>query len=159
MYANSDYYGQGKSFKWLLLRYIMDIPYALFSLWYVKYKLKNTHLLKFEPFVMIGLLFLFVQFNFQIAYRYVDYYRIYFVLFFAEFFIGYAKRLFRMPKITAYVVALLMFVPYVFIMGWGRYGSFDQYYPYSSVIERSKSADREKLYRRENRHGPRSNEY
>lgn len=159
MYANSDDYGQGKSFKWLLLRYIMDIPYALLSLWYVKHKLKNRHLLRFEPFIMLGLLFLFVQFNFQIAYRFVDYYRIYFVLFFAEFFIGCAKCYLRMPIITAFVVMLLMFVPYVFIMGWGRSGSFDQYYPYSSVIERSKSADREKLYRSERRHGPRSDEY
>lgn len=159
MYANSDYYGQGKSFKWLLLRYIMDIPYAIISLWFVKYKLKNKQLLKFEPFVMLGLSFLFVQFNFQIAYRYVDYYRIYFVLFFAEFFIGYAKNFLRMPKVTAYIVMLLLFVPYVFIMAWGRSGSFDQYYPYSSVIEQSRSSEREKLYRNENRHGFRSDEY
>ena len=159
-YTESDYYGtQSDNVNNLLVRFFYDVIYGLLSLWVVKVKIKNYQLLRLEPFVMLGLFFLMVQINFQIVYRFVAYYRIYFVLFYSELFIGFAKKYLRMPCITAYIMMILFFVPYIVLSGYMKKQAFDQYYPYSSVLDKSTTPERQALYRKENRYGKRENEY
>lgn len=160
MYSElEEYGGQAGNFNFMLVRFIPDIVYTLVALWFVKQKNKISSLLFLEPLVMIGLVFLVLQINLQIAYRFVDYYRIYFVMFFSELFIAFAKKNIKMPKETAYVVMIAIFLPYFSLMSYWRAAVFEQYYPYSSVFDMEKSPKREILYMKDDRWGPRSDEF
>lgn len=159
-YMDSDVYGEmNDNFKSWFVRFLYDFIYAIFALWFLKYKNKNSNILCLEPFVMVGLAVLMIQANLQIIYRYVDYFRIYFILFYAELFIVFAKKVLKMPKITAFFMMLVLFSPYIFLAGYLRKDSFEQYYPYSSVIEKDRYEKRELFYRRYDRAGFKNDEY
>ena len=154
-----EYGGQVGNINFMLVRFLPDIAYTMIALWYVKRNDRKSSLLRLEPLIMVGLLFLVLQIYLQIAYRFVDYFRIYFVLYFAELFVCFAKKNLKIPQITAYATMLLFFIPDFFLMGYWRAAVFEQYYPYSSVLDMSKSPKRELLYMKEDRWGPRSDEY
>lgn len=161
MYLNDEFYGeQTKNFNGMMVQFLPDVIYSFISLIFMKKYCKDSSLLKFEPMVMIGIIFLIIQTKLQIAYRYVDYYRIYFVLFYSELFIRFfLSRKMKIKKDVAYVVMLSFFAPYVFLIGISRKTAFEQYYPYSSVIDKSIYHEREVLYTRQGRPGPHLNEY
>ena len=159
-YMNSDVYGEmSDSYKSWFVRFLYDFIYAFFALWFLKNKNNSSNLLRLEPLVMVGLAVLMIQANLQIFFRYVDYFRIYFVLFYAELFIVFAKNVLKMPQLTAHIAALILFIPYLFLSMYLKTSTFEQYSPYSSVIEKDRCEKRELFYRRYSRAGLNDEEY
>lgn len=158
-YAESDRYGENThNIGYFLVSILPMVVYPLFSIWYCKRYSGNDSLKKLEPFVMQGVAFVMVQTSFVIAYRYVDYYRIYFALFYAESFVCMVKRKNLHLKMgLAYVTCSIIFSPLLF--GIQRY--FDcRYQPYSSVISKTVDKVRESRYRKAHSYNfPHSDEY
>ena len=162
-YIENDKYGENnRNINYFILTLSLQVVYPLFSLWYSKRYSKNERLKKLEPFLMQGTAFVMVELSFMIAYRFVDYYMIYFALFFAEAFVCMVKRINKRNShlklgFAAYLICLIVFSP--LLINIRKY--FDvRYYPYSSVI--TKSVDREREIRYMNGHTynfPRSDEY
>lgn len=157
-YLESDHYGENnKNINYFILTLLLQVVFPLFSLWYSKRYSLNEGLKKLEPFLMQGIVFVMVQLSFIIAYRYVDYYTIYFELFFAEAFVCMVKKKLHFKIGLAYVVCSIFFSP--FIINIRKY--FDcRYYPYSSVIKRSVNKERENRYKKAHTYNfPHSDEY
>ena len=157
-YAEDDNYGENtKNINYFIIRIFLPIIYSLFSLWYCKRHSRNEKLKCLEPFVLFGLLFVMVQASFVIAYRYVDCFKIYFALFYAETFICMIKRSVRLKVGLSYIKCIILFLPLMI----NTLHFFDvRYNPYSSII--TKSVNKEREIRYQNAHHyyyPKSNEY
>lgn len=146
-YVESDQFGsQSGNVNFYIVKIIPPILYSLFSLYFIKYKLSNSRILVLEPFVMTGLFFLVLQLNMQIAYRYVDYFRLIFVIFYAESFVIIAKKIKTITSSIAYTRALIVFLPFFLLVGYSYYSTIQTIYPYSSVIDRKIDSKRESYY-------------
>ena len=145
-YIESDIYGKNtNNIGYFIVSLLPWIAYPLFSLWYCKRFVENEKLKSLEPFVMLGVVFVLIQSSFIIAYRYVDFFKIYFELFFAETFVYMIKKNTNFTYSFGYVRSILFFLPILFI-NIGYYFE-PQYNPYSSVIEKSVVEDRENRYK------------
>lgn len=145
-YTESDIYGKNtNNIGYFIVSLLPWIAYPLFSLWYCKRFSENEKLKTLESFVMLGVVFVLIQSSFIIAYRYVDYFKIYFELFFAETFVYMIKKTTNLKYSLSYVRSVLLFLPVLFINI--SYYFESQYSPYSSVIEKSVVEDREKRYK------------
>lgn len=162
-YAESDQYGsQAGNFNFFIVKIFPNIFYSFFCFFYLKkYYLYSSKVLKIEPFIMCGIFFLIVQMNLQIAYRYVDYFRLYFVILYAEVFIMIMHNSKNLSRSLASLRALLAFLPFFLLVGYSKYLSLYTFYPYSSVIERSINREREWKYGHTNKVTPSAdvNEY
>jgi hypothetical protein len=157
-YAESDYFSnQIGNFNFYIVNILPYMIYAIISLGYLKYFYPNNKTLRLEPFVMAGVFFLVMQMNMQIAYRYVDYFCLHFVIIYAEVFVLIAQKTKRFDWKLACVRAVFFFLPYFMTVGYVRYSRLYTIYPYSSVIERSIDKERESKY--ENRPPANINEY
>lgn len=150
IYANHEEYGtQRENVTYVLIRIVPTILYVLISLWVVKKRNLSNDLLKLEPFVMIGLILLCLQLSLQIIYRFVDYLHVYFLLFYAEFFVYIAKKCKNIPRRLSFAKAMIVFTPLLVLWIWHLHYAYMQYYPYSSVFDRQIDTKREWLYKRE----------
>ena len=158
-YAENDQYGENThNIGYFMVSILPLVFYPLFSLWFCKRYSGNDSLKKLEPFIMQGVAFVMIQMSFIIAYRFVDYYKIYFALFYAETFVCMVKRKNLHLKIgLAYVICFMTFSPLLY----GIHKFFDcRYHPYSSVITKSIDKVRESRYRKAHSYNfPHSNEY
>lgn len=158
-YAESDYFGgQGGNLNNIIVHILPNLLYTLGSLYYIKRVDVNNKMLKFEPLVMIGLVFLFMQISLSIVYRFVDYYVIYFILFYSEVFVEIARKPNRLSKGLAYVKAIMVFFPFFISYVYSYIGSWT-ICPYSSVIERRIDKNREDHLMETNSPGADRNEY
>lgn len=156
-YADSDKYGtQAGNIFFFLVNIFPWLMYAIASIIFLKKASPNNTILKLEPLVMIGLAFLILQMNLQVAYRFVDYYRLYFLLFFAESFVNLVKQGKAFTLSLSYTRAVVVFLPLFVLMGYLYFLRSYQYYPYSSVIERSIDQNRESKIMKEDKR-PRAN--
>lgn len=159
-YARSEgFVGQTKNMNYIIVYILSKFVYGLMSLWYVKKYHSDNSLLRLEPLLMIGLMFFLIQISIQIAYRYADYYLVYFVLFISEAFVGFGKRVGGVFRRPSYVRALLLFFPFIFFTAWIFITNAKRYYPYSSVIDRTIDRDREKMYQLDSNPGARDWEF
>ena len=167
-YASSDKYGnQSGNINFFLVNIISWLFYVIFSFIWTKRKYPNSDLIKFEPLIVLGVCFIFVRMNLEIAYRYVDYFKLYFCILFAECFISIIKESTLLSKGCAYLKSLVFFLPLllaivVYPYFLGNLGF--QYFPYSSIIERNVEKSRELRYVEMNEHKsfyprPNYNEY
>ncbi len=153
VYAESDTYGtQNAGFIFQFYQMYMPIIYIILSFLFLKCRCAYSKVLKLEPFLLIGVCFLLVRTNLEIAYRYVDFYKIYFALLFSEFFVEIIKKSNRLNVVLAYVRSWIVFIPFVYVFGVRQYmidgkGLKYRYVPYSSVIDRSISKERELKYK------------
>lgn len=166
-YIESDKYGENtRNINFFILTLSLQVFYPLFSLWYSKRYSRNEGLKKLEPFLMQGTAFVMVELSFMIAYRFVDYYMIYFALFFAEAFVCMVKKnvkrtikgsLHLRNVLAAYIICFIIFSP--LLINIRKY--FDiRYHPYSSVITKSVDEEREIRYMRSHNYNlPRPDEY
>ena len=142
-YAESDTYGkQGGNLNFFIVYIFPKILYGLLSLLYIKKYISASRLLRLEPFLMLGVLFLMVQMSLQIAYRYVDYYMIYFVLFISEFSVEFSKKV-SLSKGLSLLRTFIVLFPFLFLTTYVKVMKGIRYYPYSSIIERKINLDRE----------------
>ena len=159
-YAESDYFGgQGGNMNHIILHILPNLIYAIFSLYYVKKHQTSESLLRFEPLMMIGILFMVMQIHLEIVYRFVAFYSIYFALFFGETFVYLARNNKLSNKKQLYANALIAFFPFFLLWGTTHYLSRWTFSPYSSVIERSIVKEREKHLMENNNHSADRNEY
>lgn len=147
-YTDSGGFAQEGNPLFLLFTFLPEIFYTVYGLYYIKKKHINSRLINMEGIIMIGIMFLILQFSISIFYRYTDYYRIYFAMLYGELFIAIIKKTSQNHLRYSILHVVLFFLP-MFIVhavlnpldGKGR-----RYYPYSSVIEKSIDKDREKMY-------------
>lgn len=147
-YTESDTYGtQQQNTISLIVSFVPYVLYILVSLYYLKRLKLDSNLLKLEPFVMIGLAWLLIQISFPITYRLVDCYKIYFVIFFSEFFVCLIKRKRKqLSLVVSYTLVSILFFPLFARIGFNLYNKSFKYYPYTSVIDRKVDRDREYRY-------------
>ena len=159
-YVDDEQFGeQGGNVNFYLVNIFPNLIYSMFCLFYLKRYYPNSKVLKLEPFVMCGCAFLILQMNMQIAYRYVDYFRIFFYIFYAETFMMLVMHVKRLKLSVAIVRAVVIFIPFFILVGYYKYTRLDTFYPYSSVIERSIDHQREQRFARGNRPSANFNEY
>ncbi len=161
-YAESDKYGgQGGNINFFIVYILPNMIYGVLALIYMKRNHIESKLLKLEPMLMLGMMFLMIQMSMQIAYRFVDYYRIYFIMFCAESFVYVAKNV-KLSSSLAYCRAWILIFPFVFLLVYPRLaGKMIRYVPYISVFEREVVKERELKYHNGNTPRPiaRDNEY
>ena len=148
-YVNSDKFGgQIHSSLYILVLIVPWLFYGIVSLWYSKRHGASTQLLQLEPFIILGAIFMVAQMNMHIAYRFVDYFRIYYIIFFAELFVNMMNCCTVLKKNVLYTRAIIIFIPLFLMVGANYYRRYKSYYPYSSVIERKIDTKREARYMR-----------
>lgn len=151
IYSRSEKYGaQNGNLNLYFIQILPLLIYVLVSFIYIKIKYTNSSLLKFEPFIFLGVMFILIRMNLEIAYRYVDYFKIYFVLFFSEFFIKLIDGARVISKEVAVFRSYVIFIPFFLVFMVYNYILSKEYSlrytPYSSVIERIVSMKRENMY-------------
>lgn len=113
----------------------------------------NRKFINLEPFLFIGVLFVVISIPISLFYRYVNFYIIYFVLFYSEFFIENIKK-YKKTHVIRYVSkSLFLFFPYfltIFLtysakVDKTQYSTIDRYIPYTSVFNRTFELNRERL--------------
>lgn len=123
---------------------VIPMIYTFYSLYYVKKHSKDSDLLKFEPFVMIGLSFVVMRMNLALFHRFTKPYDAYFIMFYVQFFMCMVRRH------RQYVGALLIISP-LFATNIFLYTSnLIKYSPYYSVFDMTLDEARESSLR-ENR--------
>lgn len=150
-YSESEKYGtQAGNINFFLVQIFPILFYTIFSTLFVKRNSPNNKLLELEPFVLIGILFIFVRMNLEIAYRYIDFFKVYFVLFLSESFILLAKSLRTYAKILALLRSYIIYIPFFLVFIVYYYMLTEEYSlrytPYSTIIDREVSREREMMY-------------
>lgn len=154
-YAESDKFSGSKGgLGHLLIRIMPTIVYPLLALFYVKRVSPCSSILKIEPFVMMGVFFVILRINFEIAYRYSIYFSIHFFLYYSEFFVSIIQRAKNVDFKIACLRAVIIFSPFFLLSGYSKYLRLYAIYPYSSVIERRIDRNREAKYQSFDRSRP-----
>lgn len=156
-YINNDEFHQ----KYNIYYYIVDIGIYIFfvfvSFLYVKCKHLRDEILKFQPFLIFGMIFFMAKTNFGILTRYAHFYYPYFIIFISMMFVYLIKNNLNQMKSIAWIRTLVIFSPFLYLLARAyiaspprmiskSYHNYQKYYPYSSVIEKNVNKDREKLY-------------
>lgn len=148
-YVNSDKYGgQIHSILYILVLMVPWLFYGFVSLCYLKKYRPYSPVLCLEPFIILGAIFIMAQMNMHIAYRFVDYFRIYYIIFFSELFVNMMKSSTGFTKGLQYTRVIVFFIPLFLMVGINYYRRKVNYIPYSSIIERRIDKDREDRYMR-----------
>lgn len=145
-YIDSDFMTQTHNMNFFLVHIFPLIIYPILSIVYLKRNCKDSQILSLEPFLMIALIFQMMQFNINIMYRYIYVFTPYYIIFIIHYFIEFSKNSMMLTKSLAFVRTFITILPLlaslVFIMPL----TYVDFYPYSSVIERSIDEAREKYY-------------
>lgn len=157
-YAESENFGGVRGGIGFLIAFkLPSLIYPLISLIFLKKWMPNSKLLKLEPFVMLGVAFAIVRLNFEIAYRYANYFGVINVIFYSEFFIKIIHRAKKVDLRVACLRAIIYFFPFFFLVGLAKYVRLPTFYPYSSVIERKIDRNRESRYMKGDKFTPPAN--
>lgn len=154
MYVDSEKYGeQGGNLNFYIAQIFFPIMFLLFSLLYIKKDNPNSKILKLEPFLMIGITFIIIRASLNIAYRFVDVYKLYFVLFYSELFVTLIVKAKKLDKAVAYARSFAILFPIIFfylIYTYKDNQKGHRYIPYNSIFERSVNKDQQKKYNKVN---------
>ena len=160
-YANHDVlFEQHISVFGIITNKVSLVLYSIGAYFYIKYKSLqgDSNILKFQPFVIIGLIFVLFSIPMPISYRFVRFYDVYILFFFVHLFMDVLKNNIKQMGTLACVRAFVLFLPFFNVIShdyrdrYGRNWSHNVYhycrfYPYSSIIEKSTDEDREFFYR------------
>lgn len=128
-----------RNINYFILYTIPKLIYPLFALWYTKKMFKknrNSNLERLEPLAMLGIIFIFIENSFLIAYRYVEYFTIYFALLYAETCINMVTNAKKMKKSIAYTKTLCFFFPIMISLVYSV-ALREPIWTYSSVLDRT----------------------
>ncbi len=137
---------QPHDLNFFIVNYIPIIIYPILSLLYIKYKCKNSKVIKLEPFVMIGLMFQMIQFSVDIFYRYIYIYSVYYIPFIVHFFVEFSRNSRRLKGALSYIRSFIIVIPLFASFAYSRPLTYVIFYPYSSIIDKSVNRDREKFF-------------
>ena len=157
---NGGFDTDDKNLNYFIFNLALPITYIILSLYHVKKNHSLSDLLKLEPFVMIGLMFLMLRFNVGMLHRFSRAYEVYFILFYAQFFMD----MYRGKKVLSNAVSLVRtFVLFSPFLLFSIHTSVldERYSPYNTIIERKIDKKRENSYiiTRGNESVPRKDEY
>lgn len=146
-----------------MVREIPYIVYPILCLLFVKIKYHDINIIKLEPLILIGVIFVILQTNVRIFYRYHECFNIYFIIIFAHVLVSMTKQKGRLNlsySIRA-VRTFVVFSPLILsmLLLYTKDNVYVRYYPYSSVIEKSLDKDRESFYDSWLRPAPKVSEY
>ena len=152
-YAGSYYVDNDRNIFFYIANALPIYACSLISLIYCKKNTLHNYFIRYESFLLLGLIFFTLSNVVFLFYRMVHFYVVYFILFYVEYILGNATTLYKnekSPRLLNSVVVLSMVLFTIFL----KYNStidsqtkvWDKYYPYSSVIERSVSKERESAY-------------
>ena len=155
-YLNNEDYHQ----VYGIMFYIMDLGLFIFYIvsayWYVHKKQLRSDLLRFQPFLLIGLFFFFAKSNFWILYRFGHFYFPYFVLFISTMLGSMIRDNLNRMKSLAWIRTMVFFLPFFYLITYGyftspprmlsnSYRNYQKHYPYTSIFERNVNNEREKF--------------
>lgn len=120
---------------------LIKIVYPITAFLIIRKYSKKQDIIRLEPFVILCVMFVFIQLNISIAFRYVYYFEIYFAIIYSEVFANLLPWL--LHKKRQFVVSLLFFFPVLLYHFNIRYSSH-LYHPYTSVIEMSVDQEKER---------------
>lgn len=145
-YVESGGIDQLHDFNFFIVNYVPIIIYPILSLIYIKYKCKNSKLIRLEPFVMIGLMFQMIQFSVDIFYRYIYIYSLYYIPFIVHFFVEFSRNSGRLKGALSYIRSFIIVMPLLASFAYSRPLTYVIFYPYSSIMDKSINRDREKFF-------------
>lgn len=137
------------------------VLYMIGAYYYIKLKSKqgDDYILKFQPFVILGSIFVLFSVPMPIAYRFVRFYNIYMLFFFVHFFMDIVVNNLQTMKSLSWVRALVLFLPFCNAISHEyreKYGGdewshnvyqYRRFYPYYSVLDKGTDEEREFFYR------------
>lgn len=147
-YNDDEGFGKSGTFNYFVVAILPYLIYIVSCFIYNRKRGENRRIFAIEPFLLMGVMFWIMLMNVSVANRFVDYYRVYFAILYAETFVRIAGEGKNLISKNAIVKALVVFLP-MFMLQYGtftRLGDGVRYNPYSSVIERNIDPQREKYY-------------
>ncbi len=129
-----------RNLNYLIGNMIIPMIYTLWALYYLKKHSKDNDLLKFEPFVMIGLSFVVMRMNIALFQRFTKPYDAYFIMFYVQFFMFIAQRY------RQYLGILFMVSPLLIAYVNSYTTMLKSYTPYYSIFEMKLDPTRESHY-------------
>lgn len=127
------------------LTLIPPIVYAIISAMYLRKQKRCDYILRFEPFVVLGVICEVMTISIPIFYRYYHFYAIYFILFISSFLIIHFKKCTKLSLSTRILHIAIWFFPLFLSIStyFIKSNNYKMYYPYSSVFNRKVSKERE----------------
>ena len=151
---NSKKYGEAHgNTLYLVGNVLIKVIYPLLSLLLVKKNSEDDKLKRLEPFLLLGVMFVLIQLNLPIAFRYVYYYGIYFALFYSEVFVAIIPKSLKQRSFFVFFRSVVLFFP-VFLFYGNTYYRTHKYHPYTSIIEMSIDRDKEKVFKERTTYSP-----
>lgn len=160
-YANSENKIEQQLPLWAIS--LVKIPYLLYCVFSVSYIKRHIvqckNLIRFEPFIVLGLMFVLMSIPMPIFYRFARYFEFYFLLVFANAFAGLVRNNIRKMKTLALVRAFVFFVPLLNAISYNyrhtiseststhKIYHYQKLYPYCSIIEKGIDHDREYFFK------------
>lgn len=160
-YNEQEGFSQTGNLNFFIVGIIPYVVYILFCVRSLKRKGCYERIKHIEPYLLLGLSFYIVLINNGIANRYVDYYRVYFAILYAETYVCLIKTKSQIITKQTLIRTFIIFLP-MLLLQYGyftRIGGGVRYNPYSSVIERKIDPQREKYYSNIGLSAPRPEDY
>ena len=147
--SRDDLSGQMGNVFYYIVSIVPFILYPIVSNIYIKKTKREVSILQIESPMMIGLLFLVLQMQIYLAYRFVNFYSIYLIIFVAWMMNSLYKNEIKLSCGVGYTMTLLLFSYFILAMLYPYYKDVtlrQRYYPYASIFEQSIDKDRELIY-------------
>lgn len=142
-YANSDTYGSMHNINYFIVNMLPFFAYSIFAVNYISKKDSNKRLLRLEPFLVIWLIFMILKLNVFIFYRYVQFYNIYFILYFVQLFYSCVESANKLDLRLSITRGFCIILPILIYLSLYNVGRLPMYYPYTSVFNRTINKERE----------------
>ena len=143
---------ESKNINYFIFAIMFPFVYDLISLYFVKKKQPQSSLMKFEPFVMIGLMFVLLRMNIGMLHRFTKLYEIYFIMFYVQAYMIMYKRKGRLTSPVSLARAFIVFFPFLFTTTYIAKKDFWNYNPYYTVLEKKVEKRRDNIYLQERPH-------
>ena len=140
-YRQSDRLTGGMGIFSSLLQVIPILLYSMISLEYLKKNKCKVRYEKMGPLITIGIIFLVLQMNVYIFYRYAHFFSVYIIIIISNAAIIYLKKARHEQGVLLRYILIL--APLIIVLSLNRVKTYYRYYPYYSIIERKVDEKRE----------------
>lgn len=156
LYTELDRYsGQTGSILRVFVTIYVPFIFLLACLLYYKRHNRIDSLQSIEPYIMLGAVFMVIQMNSQIFYRYVAHFQIYFIILYTHTFVS----LINSRRKHSYMRIILIFIPFLLAVNARKLKEYHRFYPYSSIFDKTIDKYREFRYSESGRPVANINEY
>ena len=148
-YAESEKYMEKDLNIFGYIRAVIPYLYGVVSIWLMRSGRLGYRLTRMEPLIMIYLVFGMLNLGVPIAYRFMRFYVIYYIMFIAEFMLFlFQHNIERCSKNLIYTKTLVIMFPFFLFIALGRLAEdkWPRYHPYSSIFDQQLDRKREILY-------------